>query len=140
MPTFVHSNNTVLPLTALEIQQLWQATITYRAWPDDTVGIACVTVAMMQQLNAKYRQQDRPTNILTFSYEGEHDIVLCFAVAEQEARERSVLIRNYVALLLVHAFIHATNLDHDHSAADQQEAQQAEREILLRCGFPVFDL
>ena len=123
-------------LTNEEANRIWQETIAYRSFSNDKVIVRCVSETEIQQLNSKYRKKDAPTNVLTFSYdEGEHDIALCLAIARQEAQERGADIRDYVALLLVHAFLHATDMDHERSQHEEEEMQTAEKYILEASGF-----
>lgn len=136
----VHLQDSQLPLSSAEVTQLWQVTIASQHFPDEMVGVACVDRAAIQRLNAQYRHKDKPTNVLTFSYRPEHDIVLSLEVAAQEALEREMSLRDYVALLLVHAFLHATGLDHEQSAEAADQMRQTERQILANCGFAITNL
>jgi probable rRNA maturation factor len=70
----------------------------------------------------------------------EHDVALCLSVAEREAAERQVPVRDYAAVLLVHAFLHACGLDHERSEAEAEKMAEAERSALQRCGFTAVGL
>lgn len=119
----------------LEISsKLWQATRTYRDFPDDQVNVRVVSENEIRELNKKYRGKDKSTNVLTFNYDGEHDIAVCLEVAQREAKEKGVSEWDYVAWLLVHAFLHATGMDHEKSEEEAREMEQAEREILTKAG------
>lgn len=113
-----------------------------RKFPDDQVNIKCVSPATMRTLNKRYRGKDAETNVLTFNYgpaPGEvasHDIALCLPVAEREAGERGVALREYVALLLAHAFLHATGMDHEREDEEALHTRQMEKQILKSAGFP----
>jgi probable rRNA maturation factor len=119
---------------------MWVKTIKYRQYPDETVTVRCVNRAAIQALNKQYRGHDEPTNVLTFSYDGQHDIALCVEVAATEATARQLSIRDHVAHLLVHAFLHATGLDHERSVRQSDQARQAEEHILRRAGFEATNL
>lgn len=137
MPVQLQCENFVL--TDEEARRLWDETIRYRDFLDDEVTVRCVSEAEIQRLNQQYRGQGKPTNVLTFSYtdeeRGGHDIALCMAVAEHEAFERGAEVRDYAALLLVHAFLHATGMDHEHSKAEVKATEAAEQAILKQAGF-----
>ncbi|MEX1997255.1 MAG: rRNA maturation RNase YbeY [Candidatus Andersenbacteria bacterium] len=135
-----------LPLTAKEVEQLWQAVITQRGFRDEVVAIRCISEAEIQQLNATYRGKNQPTNVLTFSYgqndtwpghdsDAHHDVPLCLAVAKREAAARGLKLKDYAALLLVHAFLHITGMDHERSDQEALSTAEAERAILTTCGF-----
>lgn len=124
-------------------QKLWDATCLHLGYQGDQedVSVACVDEAEMAKLNGQYRKKDAPTNVLTFSYEGtegvhgvSHDIVLCLSVARREAKDRGMSESDYVALLLVHAFLHACGMDHENSEKEALETSEAERKILSDYG------
>lgn len=141
----------VLPLSGQEAEQLWQAVRQQRTQADDVVTVRVVDRVESQRLKREYKHSDQPTNVLTFSYphplplpgkgEGEttHDIALCLEIAEQEARAQSLPLRNYVAWLLVHAYLHATGLDHEVSAEAGQAMQALERTVLEDRGFVPYE-
>lgn len=122
------------------VRTLWSAVC--KRFPDhrdDVVSVRGVSPQEIRTLNRTYRNKDQDTNVLTFSYPEsdcfEHDIALCIDVARREAQERGIVLRDYVALLIVHAMLHAIGLDHERSEAELQTTQVLEREILLECGF-----
>lgn len=142
MPITLHA--TTFPLSHEAVQQLWAAVIAARHYPDEPVSVRAVSREEMQQLNTRYRGVQAPTNVLTFSYPAEqfpgnpttsHDIAVCLTVAADEAAQRSVALEEYLALLLVHGMLHATGLDHEHSATDQQATAITEQHILTSCGY-----
>lgn len=133
MPVLLRCDRFVLSKD--EVEKLWVETILLRKYADDRVNVKCVSEQAIRTLNQEYRSKDEATNVLTFSYDGEHDIALCLEVAKQEAKERDVDLRDYVAWLLVHAFLHATGLDHEESEAEELDMKKAEHEILAKDGF-----
>lgn len=115
--------------------KLWQAVRAYRNFPDHQVNVRVVSETEIRELNKKYRGKDYSTNVLTFSYGPEHDIAVCLDMAQREASERGVEERDYVAWLLVHAFLHATGMDHTRSKEEARSMEKAEAEILTQAGF-----
>lgn len=155
MPIFLES--AVLPLTLSEINKLWMAVCTACQYEDKNVTVANLSESEIRTLNRDYRHKDRPTNVLTFSYGemahseqiqgapkdvqvSDHDIMICADVAKKEAISLNVTYRDYTALLLVHAFLHATGLDHERSAEVEQETRRLEEEILSKTGFSAIHL
>nr|WP_207184331.1 rRNA maturation RNase YbeY [Rubrivivax gelatinosus] len=89
-------------------------------------------------LNREYRGKDYATNVLTFDYEHEPevvaDLVLCAPVVEREAAEQGVTLEAHYAHLLVHGTLHAQGWDHeDDGEAEAMEAR--ETELLAALGF-----
>ncbi|MFQ3249921.1 MAG: putative rRNA maturation factor [Glaciecola sp.] len=84
-----------------------------------------------QQLNADYRDKNKPTNVLSFPFEApEHidmpflgDLVVCAALVEKEAKEQNKLTINHWAHLCIHGLLHLLGYDH----IEESEAQEMER-------------
>ena len=89
-------------------------------------------------LNLAYRQKDYATNVLTFDYAQEPvvmaDLVLCAPVVAREAKEQGKTLAAHYAHLLVHGTLHAQGWDHETSAADAEEMEAYEIEILAGLG------
>ncbi|MGA7385053.1 MAG: rRNA maturation RNase YbeY [Methylocella sp.] len=89
-------------------------------------------------LNRKWRGIDQPANVLSFPAGGDAasalllgDIVIAFETASREASEAGRPLRDHVAHLLVHGFLHL--IGHDHIGAAEAAAMEAfERAILGR--------
>ncbi len=133
MPVITHE----LPeaFTTQEVELLWSKTIAYASHADDEVTVKIVSEDEIRRLNKEYRQKDAPTNVLTFSYGAEHDVAVCWSVVEREAGERDSTVRDYAALVLVHAFLHVVGMDHERSSEEAEKTHEAEQEILKRAGF-----
>jgi probable rRNA maturation factor len=89
-------------------------------------------------LNRDYRGKDYATNVLTFDYERDPqvvaDLVLCAPVVEREAAELGLPLAAHYAHLLVHGTLHAQGFEHE--ADDEAAAMEArETEILRGLGF-----
>ena len=91
-----------------------------------------------RELNKGYRKKDYATNVLTFDYAQEPvvmaDLVLCAPVVAREAREQGKTLAAHYAHLLVHGALHAQGWDHETSAADAEEMEAYEVEILAGLG------
>ena len=91
-----------------------------------------------RELNKGYRKKDYATNVLTFDYAQEPvvmaDLVLCAPVVAREAKEQGKTLAAHYAHLLVHGALHAQGWDHETSAADAEEMEAYEVEILAGLG------
>ena len=113
---------------------------------DAEVSVRIVDEAEMRALNRKYRDQDKPTNVLAFpagdagfALPGEillaGDVVVCAVVVAREADEQGKSLEHHWAHMLVHGTLHL--LGHDHVGDEQAEAMEAlERRILDEFGIP----
>jgi probable rRNA maturation factor len=96
--------------------------------------------AFIQELNRKWRGIDRPTNVLSFPALRSKaapallgDIIIAFETAAKEAAAAGIPLRDHVAHLLVHGFLHL--IGHNHSEAAEAEVMEAlERAVLGRLG------
>lgn len=144
MPVFFQNSTSVIERDAA--QKLWAETCAHTNHPDEEVTVRWVDEEESRRLNNEYRKKDAPTNVLTFNYgegpegHGEHDIALCLDVVKTEAAERTMPTRDYCALVLVHAFLHAVGVDHEASETESARMQEMERTILQKAGFPATHL
>ena len=104
---------------------------------DGDVALLLTTNAAMRALNATFRGKDKPTNVLSFpSGESEGflgDIAVGREICEDEAKERGLELRDYVAHLVVHGLLHLVGYDHQ-TDRDADRMERREIEILTRLG------
>ncbi len=110
------------------------------------VSIRIVDEAEGRDLNKRYRNIDKATNVLSFPSDGElladvipefpcllGDIVICGPIVEREADAQQKSPAAHWAHLLVHGTLHL--LGHDHETDADAEAMEAlEARILRRRG------
>ncbi len=117
------------------------AAASFRRWAQAAgAGAARITFRVVgraegRRLNLRFRRMDRPTNVLSFSYDGQGDVVLCHPVVAREAREQGKRLRAHYAHLAVHGVLHLRGLDHEHEAGALR-MERAEKRILRRLGLP----
>lgn len=96
--------------------------------------------AMVQDLNARFRGKNAPTNVLSFPAGPNPmchigDLALAFEVCETEARAQGKPLADHLRHLVVHGLLHLLGYDHqDDAEGDVMEA--LEREILGGIGVP----
>ena len=94
--------------------------------------------ATVRDLNARFRDKDRPTNVLSFpaaASAAPHlgDLVLAFGVCAAEAQAQGKSLADHLSHLTVHGVLHLLGRDHvDEAEADEMEAE--ERSILASLG------
>ena len=102
------------------------------------ISVVLCDDGFIRDLNRKWRGIDQPANVLSFAAGGNPafapllgDIVIAFETAALEAAAAGRPLRDHVAHLLVHGFLHL--IGHDHAAAAEAERMEAlERAILGR--------
>ncbi len=94
--------------------------------------------AAVQDLNARFRDKDRPTNVLSFpaaesAFPHLGDVVLGLEYCVEEARAQGKTLKDHLSHLVVHGVLHLLGRDHvEDEEAEQMEAE--EREILASLG------
>jgi len=113
------------------------------------ISVRLASDAEVHGLNRQYRQQDKPTNVLSFPMvqpdlleglantdDGEvllGDIVLAHETCTHEATERGVSLEHHVSHLIVHGTLHL--LGYDHMAEAQAGAMEGiERDVMAALG------
>ncbi|WP_108445927.1 rRNA maturation RNase YbeY [Halomonas denitrificans] len=123
--------------------EAWVAAVLAKT-PDETrheLTVRFVDAEESQALNRNYRGRDKPTNVLSFPFEGPPgidlpllgDLVICHPVVVREAREQDKSTPAHYAHMVIHGTLHL--LGHDH--IDDAEAvimEALEREILASLG------
>ena len=89
------------------------------------IGVCWADDAEIKSLNSQFREQDKPTNILSFTsdepeYNG--DLVLGYEVICTEAEQMGISVADHLAHLLLHGTLHLLGYDHiDDKDADIME-------------------
>ena len=86
--------------------------------------------AKIQSLNKSWREQDKPTNVLSFpaayvSPDGNDflgDIAIAYETVEREAKEEQKTLQDHLAHLVIHGVLHLLGFDH----IDDEEAEEME--------------
>jgi len=84
------------------------------------LSVRVVGVARSRTLNARYRNKDKPTNVLSFggagsTPDGRHylgELVVCAPVVAREARSQGKSLQAHWAHMTVHGVLHLLGFDH----------------------------
>lgn len=110
---------------------------------DGTIGLLLTSDVEIQKLNAKFRQQDKATNVLSFPAEADEfddlftaedepaylgDIAMAFETLTREAAAQKKPIQNHFIHLLIHSILHLLGYDH---IENDQAAEMEGLEIKL---------
>jgi probable rRNA maturation factor len=128
-----------------QLEQWVEATLNTAS--EQPLEIAELTVRIVdseesQQLNAQYREKDKPTNVLTFPFQNPPgitlpllgDLVICKSVVENEAQEQQKQLLSHWAHMIIHGTLHL--LDYDHIEDDEAEMMESiETKLMIELGF-----
>jgi probable rRNA maturation factor len=104
----------------------------------DDIVVLLTDDETVRDLNARFRDRDRPTNVLSFpaaETARPHlgDLVLAYGVCAGEAEAQGKALADHLSHLVVHGVLHLLGRDHEIEA--EAEAMEAvEREILSGLG------
>lgn len=94
----------------------------------------------VQALNAEFRKQDKPTNVLSFpaAPNPEHhlgDVALAYETCAREAAEQGKPLARHLQHLVAHGVLHLLGYDHM-SDPEAEEMEGLERMVLASLGVP----
>ena len=109
------------------------------------VAVVLSSDAAVRALNAQYRGQDKPTNVLSFAgaaipgFADDEaplgDIIIARETVMREAADEGKRPLNHLAHLTVHGLLHLAGFDHE-TEAQASEMEALERDILAGIGIP----
>lgn len=137
----------IAPETVAKLETAVQAALTVAgAPPDAAVDVTLIDDAEIQELNRDWRQQDLPTDVLSFAlneadgaeFEPDGakllgDVVISAERAAAQAAEYGHSLERELAYLAVHGTLHLLGYDHD-DPQEQQQMRAKEEEALRQLG------
>ena len=129
-------------------------TLDYEGMENDAeVSVTFVDDEGIRELNKKFRNMDKPTDVLSFpllDYEGESeepffdelchnlgDIVISLERAMAQANEFGHSFEREVAFLTAHSMLHLLGYDHELSEEDDADMRRRQNDIMDRLGLSV---
>ena len=89
------------------------------------LSIALVGLKRIKELNKKYRGKNRATDVLSFSYDGSGDIVICLGEVKENAKRFGTTFKKELAICLIHGILHLLGYGHEKSEGET-EAKKVE--------------
>lgn len=101
------------------------------------LSLAFVDNEEIQELNARYRNKNEPTDVLSFpSGEGLPvgmqilgDVVISVEKAEEQARKRGKPLDQEIESLLIHGILHLLGYDHERSEKEAKVMRGLEKKV-----------
>lgn len=123
--------------------QAWARLALAHAEGPCSISVRVVDEPTMHALNARYRQRDRATNVLSFPAEVPvalaqrplGDVVVCAPVVVREAVEAGVPVTAHYAHMVIHGTLHLLGYDHQEDA-EAAIMEDLEGRLLAAAGFP----
>lgn len=110
-------NNQILSNISNDIEEF----IAYFSVEKIDVEVSFCTAEQITDLNYQFRKKDSETNVLSFPAESSMgiqnaccgEVIICFEVLNNEAKESSKNITNHFKHLLIHSLLHLLGYEHD---------------------------
>lgn len=112
-----------LPKFSEDVLTLAWKSIKGKSKAEPLVSITFTEDKHVKKLNKKFRDKNKPTNVLSFqTWENIEslpagmapigDIVFAFETVEREAQEKGISFKDHLTHLLIHGFLHLLGYDH----------------------------
>jgi probable rRNA maturation factor len=127
-----------LPDAEALVRAAAEATLTSEGAIGEGVSLLLTGDAEVRELNARFREQDKPTNVLSFPAPPNPerflgDVALAIGVCEREAREQGKPLAHHLQHLVAHGVLHLLGYDHM-TDPEAHEMEGLERGILAGLG------
>src|SRR3989344_4230605 len=100
-----------------------------------SVSVNLVGEKRIQELNKKYRNKNKPTDVMSFPIQNKSnfsisqflsfydigDIFICLSIAKNEAKRENITIEQKLAQLVVHGFLHLKGYEHEKSKREAEK-------------------
>lgn len=106
---------------------------------DSEISILFVNDEEIRELNSRYRNIDRPTDVLSFPQQEEDlpeldasllgDVVVSVETARKQAAEHQLTIEEELVLLIIHGLLHL--LDYDHERSKKEKVRMKKKTLEL---------
>ena len=94
------------------------------------LSIALVGQERIKKLNKKYRGKNRATDVLSFSYDGSGDIVICLGEVKKNARRFGTTFEKELSKVLIHGILHLLDYDHEKNEKEAEKMRKKEEYYL----------
>jgi probable rRNA maturation factor len=128
-----------IPLDLRRIRKSAQRILANLALPDAELSILLVDDAQIQDLNQRYLNRNKPTNVLAFSMkEGEFstlhpqllgDLVISVETARRQSDRFRLNKMEMITLLMVHGVLHLVGYEHERTRKGAREMTIKQKEL-----------
>ena len=126
------NNLSDIDINEKRIKQIVSILLKKEGIKDKELSVVFLTKDSVRQLNKKYRNSDRATDVLSF--EGENDFLGEIAISPQIVLQRSTKnnFTKNIAQTLIHGILHLLKYDHI-KKADREKMREKEKVLFLNC-------
>ena len=120
-----------------ELRKMAEGILAFLKQDRAELSLVLVDNRKIQELNARYRNRNEPTDVLSFP-SGESlpagvqilgDVVISVEKAEEQARKRRKTVEREIESLLIHGILHLLGYDHERSEKEAKVMRGLEKKI-----------
>ena len=98
-----------------------------------SLSIAFVSEKESQNINKKYRNKNKPTNILSFPLsKNVGEIILCEAIIKKEAKNFKKTFNQFLGFLVIHGMLHLKGMKHGKMMEKAEEKYLSRTKFLIK--------
>tara|TARA_Y100001960_G_scaffold85589_1_gene91551 strand:+ start:243 stop:713 length:471 start_codon:yes stop_codon:yes gene_type:complete len=140
MAVFLHNKHSEIQIDNLELKKKVDAIMANLNCLDKEISILLMGDDDIRQLNKKFRDYDKPTDVLSFPQNADEDppipgeiilgdIAISLDIAKIQAKEHGLKLKEEIILLLIHGILHLLGFDHEISEQEEIKMRNKTREL-----------
>jgi len=136
MIVYVNTENKSWKKYNIDFEKIANATVS-GVYKDSEVSITLIDDKQIHALNKKYRDMDKPTNVLSFELGDDillGDIFISLDTVKREAKDAGISVEEHTAHMIVHGMLHLQGYDHINDK-DAKIMENKEIKIMKKLGY-----
>ncbi len=77
------------------------------------ISVVLVGPARIRELNKKYRQKNKATDVLSFQYDNSGEVVICLREVKKNTARLKSTFKKELARVLIHGILHILGYNHE---------------------------
>jgi len=127
------NNLTADPVNDGFLKKIAKTVLKRKKYPKKTLSIALIGQKKIKDLNRKYRNKNRVTDVLAFPGDKETglgEIVICPEKVKKNAKRFKSVYKKELARVLIHGILHLLGYDHEKSKIEAEIMIKEEEDYL----------
>lgn len=126
-----------------QIKKWARGTFKFLKIKNAAISVAVVDNKTIKKINKKYRNKNKPTDVLSFSEKDSSrfpcffknflgEVVMSFEKTVEDAKEDGAAAEQIFKKLLVHGILHLLGYDHEKSKTEEKKMLELQKRILVK--------
>ena len=136
---FIKNQQSTIPIEVKRIRKMAKSILSFLNIPNHELSILLLDDKGITEINKKYLNRNRPTNVISFSLtEGEFgsinpqvlgDVVISVEKALEQAEINGKTPGEEISFLLIHGILHLLGYDHIRGKGERKRMRGKEKEV-----------